>query len=83
VKIRAINLADPAGSAGLRRHERRIGAEPGPAGGHSANPPRCRMADVAFTAVEAPERPEPSATAAGGVGSIPSSLRRSGDASAT
>jgi hypothetical protein len=83
VKIRAVNLINPAGSAGLRRHERRIGAEPRHDGGQSANPRRCPMADVAFTADEALEHPQPSATATGGVGSIPTSLRRSGGVSAT
>ena len=48
MKIRAVNLADPAGSAGSRRHERRFGAAPGHGEGQSCQSPampngRCRI----------------------------------------
>jgi hypothetical protein len=45
---------------------------------HASRQP-CRMADVASTAVEAPVRPEASATADGGAASIHPKHKLSGD----
>jgi hypothetical protein len=82
VIIRAVNLANPAGSTGWRRHELLIDAVPGTAEGQLAKARPCQTDGAASTAVLAPEHPEASVTVVGVAGSTLRKPRPSGEGSA-